>query len=31
MAVNLAADDHGLVDSILTGHVERVDRDEDAD
>src|SRR5258705_6531264 len=31
MAVNLAADDHGVVDSILTGHVERVERDEDAD
>jgi hypothetical protein len=31
MAVNLAADDDGLVDSTLTGHVERVDRDEDAD
>jgi len=31
MAVNLATDDDGLVDSILTGHVERVDRDDDAD
>jgi hypothetical protein len=30
MVVNLAADDDGLVDSTLTGHVERVDRDEDA-
>jgi hypothetical protein len=30
MAVNLATDDDGLVDSILAGHVERVDRDDDA-
>jgi hypothetical protein len=31
MTVNLATDDDGLVDSILTAHVQRVDRDDDAD